>query len=403
VRIVVVSQYYLPEDAHLVAELAESLVERGHSVVVLTAYPNYPAGRLYAGYRQVWRRVESHDRVKVRRVPIVISHSRNPLGRIVNYVSYAFSSLLASGLAARADVVYVYATQMTAAITPSVWRLFGGPPFVLHVQDLWPESITASGMVGGRIGEAMERVLGGWLRWTYRQASATIAIAPTMLAKLKDRGVPEERGHLVYNWGRRIEGDGDEAVSAPSGLNVMFAGTLGDFQDLDTAIEAARLVSDLEGFRLTLVGTGSAETRLKELARGLGSVEFRGRVASDEMHGVYRESDFQLVSLKDVDIFHGTIPSKFQASVSLGLPVITTVAGDLSALVDANDLGFVAQPEDADDLARAFRAAYALSADQRREMGDRASAFYEDAMTREAAIDRIETILTDAAERKAEK
>jgi glycosyltransferase involved in cell wall biosynthesis len=403
VRIVIVSQYYLPEDAHLVAELAESLVQRGHSVVVLTAYPNYPAGRLYAGYRQAWRRVESHDRVKVRRVPIVISHSRNPLGRIVNYVSYALSSLLASGLAARADVVYVYATQMTAAIAPSLWRLFGGPPFVLHVQDLWPESITASGMVGGRIGETMERVLGGWLRWTYRQASATVAIAPTMLAKLKDRGVPEERGHLVYNWGRRIEGEDDESVGAPSGLNVMFAGTLGDFQDLDTAIEAARLVSDLEGFRLTLVGTGSAETRLKELARGLGSVEFRGRVASDQMHGVYRESDFQLVSLKNVDIFHGTIPSKFQASVSLGLPVITTVAGDLSALVEANDLGFVAQPENADELARAFRAAYALSADQRRAMGDRASAFYEDAMTREAAIDRIETILTDAAERKAEK
>jgi glycosyltransferase involved in cell wall biosynthesis len=402
-RIVVVSQYYLPEDAHLVAELAESLAERGHSIVVVTAYPNYPAGRLYDGYRQAWRRVESHDGVTVRRVPIVISHSRNPLGRIVNYVSYGVSTLLASGVAKRADVVYVYATQMTAAIAPSIWRLLGGAPFVLHVQDLWPESITASGMVGGRVGEAMERVLGTWLRWTYRRAAATVAIAPTMLAKLIDRGVPENRGHLVYNWGRRIEGDGDVTAAERPGLTVMFAGTLGDFQDLDTAIEAARLVTDLEDFRLTLVGTGSAETRLKKLAQGLESVEFRGRVPSDEMHGVYRESDFQLVSLKDVDIFHGTIPSKFQASVSLGLPVITTVAGDLSALVDANDLGFVARPEDAEALARAFRAAYALSSEQRREMGDRASAFYEDAMTRETAIGQIETILTDAAERKTRK
>lgn len=402
-KIVVVSQYYLPEDAHLVAELAASLTERGHSVIVLTAYPNYPAGRLYDGYRQAWRTVEVHDRVTVRRVPIVISHSRNPLGRILNYVSYALAALSASGVARQADVVYVYATQMTAAIAPSIWRLLGGAPFVLHVQDLWPESITASGMVGGRAGRAMEKLLSGWLRWTYRRAAATIAIAPTMLAKLKARGVPDDRGHLVYNWGRRIEGDGNASIESRPGLTVMFAGTLGDFQDLDTAIEAARLVADLPGFRLTVVGTGSAEARLKQLARGVESIEFRGRVPSTEMHSVYRESDFQLVSLKDVDIFYGTIPSKFQASISLGLPVITTVPGDLSELVGANGLGFVSPPEDVEALARAFRAAHALSPDERRRMGERTSAFYDDAMTREAAIGRIETILTDAAERKTGK
>ncbi|MFF1571172.1 glycosyltransferase family 4 protein [Leifsonia sp. NPDC058292] len=407
-RVLMVSQYYKPEGAHVVTELAESLAERGHDVTVLTAFPNYPEGRLFPGYRQSWRHVEHDGDVTVRRVPIVISHSANPIGRILNYLSFALSSLTATGLARRADVVYVYATQMTAAAAPSIWSRFGGPAYVLHVQDLWPESITASGMVPrGLVARVIERALARWLRWTYRNAAATIAIAPTMAAKLSARGVPSGREHVVLNWGRDVRA-GRPASRRPrgsGGTTVMYAGTLGDLQDLETAIRAAKAVSDLDGFRLSIVGGGLAEERLKALARELecDNVEFVGRIPADEMLDVYERSDFQLVPLKDVEIFRGTIPSKFQASLSLGLPVITTVAGDLTEIVDANGVGFTALPENPDALAEAFRAAHAATGDERAALADRARAYYESTMTRETTTRRIESILERCASKESRR
>ncbi|WP_348788962.1 glycosyltransferase family 4 protein [Leifsonia sp. NPDC080035] len=406
-RILMVSQYYRPEGAHVVNELAETLAERGHEVVVLTGFPNYPAGVLFEGYRQSWRSVESDGAVTVRRVPLVTSHSSNPLGRILNYASFALSTLTASGLARRADVVYVYATQMTAALAPAIWRAFGGAPYVLHVQDLWPESITESGMLPPAVSKTVERSLSGWLRWTYQRAAATIAIAPTMLRTLRTRGVPRDRGHVVFNWGRRIADPTDPAAGGETGeneadgvgLDVMYAGTLGDLQDLDTAIHAAHLASDLEGFTLHIVGGGLAEPRLRRLAEELGTtnVRFHGLVPSDRMAAMYRRSHFQLVPLRDIEIFRGTIPSKFQASMSLGIPVVTTVAGDLTEIVRTNELGFAARPEDPASLARAFREAHAASAEQRSAFAERALDYYDKTMTRETSTARIEQILATAA------
>ncbi len=64
-RIVLLTQWYSPEPATLISGLAESLVEAGHNVTVLTGFPNYPSGRLYPGYRlRIWQR-EQINGVKV--------------------------------------------------------------------------------------------------------------------------------------------------------------------------------------------------------------------------------------------------------------------------------------------------------------------------------------------------
>jgi colanic acid biosynthesis glycosyl transferase WcaI len=406
VKIVIVSQYYPPESVPLPSALAHGLAERGHDVRVLTAYPNYPDGRLAAGYRQ---RLVHHERdgdVLVRRVPIVISHSSNPLGRLANYVSFGLSSITASRFVRDADVVYVYATQMTAAIGPSVWRQVSGTPYVLHVQDLWPESITGSAMVGeGRVSRTISAVLTPWLRYLYRNAAATIGIGPSMARLLKERGAPSGRIHAVYNWAP-VEPIANvspiassSAGDAKSGLRVMYAGNLGYMQDLETVIRAASLVRDLPGFRLTFFGSGVAEERLRTLARELRatSVEFVGRVPSDEMPLHHSQTDFQLVKLKNLAIFQATVPSKLQTSLASGTPVITTVAGDVTDLVQKHGVGLTSSPGNPEALAQAFRAAHALSKSARTQMGQRARALYEASMSASSGIDALEAILLDAA------
>jgi glycosyltransferase involved in cell wall biosynthesis len=289
---------------------------------------------------------------------------------------------------------------MTASLPPLLWRKFLDIPFVLHVQDLWPESITESSMIRTRIvGRMVKAALTPWLTFTYRSAAATIAIAPTMGEMLVKRGVSVEHLHVVLNWSSEEYQLASKATGARSGLVVTYAGNIGALQDLETIVQAAHRVQDLSGFRLVLVGSGTAEPGLKALVADLGafSVEFRGRVDPTQMGEIYADSDFQIVSLKDLDIFRGTIPSKLQSSLLHGVPVITTVAGDASALVSENQLGLVAKPGDVDSVAAAFRDAYAMSEQDRSLMSHRARDFYDAHMGREAGVDAVERVLLDAA------
>ncbi|TFC70740.1 glycosyltransferase WbuB [Cryobacterium sp. TMS1-20-1] len=401
-KILIVTQYYPPEFAVIQSTLAQQLSERGHEVRVLTGFPSYPHGKLYAGFKQSWHHTESHGRVLIRRVPLIINHSQNSLARIANYLSFALSTLLASGFARNVDVVYVYATQMTAAIAPHFWRRTLRIPFVLHVQDLWPESITDSSLIKSSVlGRVMSAILAPFLSAVYKQSSAVIPIAPTMRDLLADRGVDEKKLHTVYNWAE----DSDDLTTATrvirptGGVCVTYAGNLGDLQDLETVLEAARLVLDLVGFRLVLVGTGVAERSLRQQAaeKSLTNVEFRGRVPPKEMNLIYAESDFQLVTLKDIPIFRGTIPSKFQGSLARGVAIIATVAGDVTAIVQDEGVGLTAPPENPVALADAFRAAYFMPDKARAELGRRGRALYLRSMSAQAGVDAIETILTEAA------
>jgi glycosyltransferase involved in cell wall biosynthesis len=407
VKVAIVSQYYAPEAVPIPSDLAVGLTERGHCVRVITGFPHYPAGHVFDGYRQRLLHVEDHGPVKVRRVPSFISHSDNALGRIANYLSFAVSTLTAGRHIRGADVIYVYATPMTAAIAPWIWRWAKRIPFVLHVQDIWPESVTGSTLVSqGRLNRVIAALLTPWLRQLYRTASATVTIAPTMAETLKERGLPEHASHIVFNWGNEPTGS-DAPVAEPNSYRctVMYAGNIGELQDLETVIRAAHAVGLNSGLRLVLCGTGVAAPRLKRLASELGAanVEFWDAVDRGRLAEIYAKSDYQVVPLKDLPIFKGTIPSKFQASLAFGVPVIATIRGDIQSIVEQNGLGFTAAPEDVGALEAVFRAALALSPAERFDMGRRAREFYYRTMSRDAGISRIEGLLTDVSRRSGTK
>lgn len=401
-RVLVLSQYFTPEPVPIPAEVAESLSSRGHSVRVLTGFPNYPAGALYEGYHQKRGHREQHGTFEVLRVPMIIDHSQNVLKRMTNYASFALSALSVRRFSKDADVVYVYATPMTAAIPAWVWRLTFRVPFVLHVQDLWPDSVLGSSMVGeGRGARLISRVLSPWLRSMYRKAAAVIGIAPTMVSTLIERGSPAATTTLIYNWA----GDAGDVVARPvrdgAPVRVVYAGNVGAMQDLGTAIRAAHAAKDA-GVHLEIVGDGVARKDLHTLARELGAdnVSFHEPVPRDRMSEIYDRTDVALVSLKDLPVFRGTIPSKFQGVLAAGLPVLTTVQGDVRDFVERHGLGFTADAEDVAALESSMRAVAASSAEERGQMAASAVRAYRESFTRESGMDRIENVLLESARRK---
>jgi len=397
-KIAVISHYYPPDKAgDIPRTIARSMSGRGHDVRVLTTFPHYARGRIANGYRQSFSHIESDGEVKVRRVPIIPSHSRNAIGRIANYLSFPASARLFSKWLSDVDVIFVHGTPATPAEVARSLAARKSIPFVFCVQDIWPESVTESGFLPRPILNQMKKGIDRWLGSVYAQASAVIAIAPSARELLIERGVPRSRAHLIYNWSAK-----PKEFNRPNtdGLSLLYAGNLGDFQDLETVVKAIRIVSHLDNLKLTVAGSGVSEAKLKRLVADLGledQVVFLGQVEKSNMGKVYSAADFQIIPLKNIDIFAGTIPSKFQAGLAYGVPVITTVKGDVSNLVESNRLGFTANPEDPNDLARAFAAAYETSPEERAGFSQRCLKFVEDNFTEERAMDRIEELLIAAA------
>ena len=405
-KVGIVSQWYPPEPVHIPANLARELAARGHRVRVLTGFPNYPSGKLHSGYRQRWNDTSVLEGVTVRRVPLYPSHDHSGARRAANYLSFAASS---SAAAVRylgdADVLYVYLTPATVFAAPALLRMLRGTPAVIHVQDLWPESVTSSSMVPrGIAGRLIGGALPAAIRQTYRLASSIAVIAPSMRDIVVARGADPGKVRVVLNWAdetvfRPVEATASARarIGHRNRCTIMYAGAMGPFQNIEDSIRAAAAVRD--DVDLVLAGSGIGEAAARDLTTRLGAdkVRFLGRLTASEMADLYAAADYQLVTLRDLPIFRGTIPSKLPAALSCGSPVVVGVPGDCATIVERNDVGLACPPEDWRALADRFRRAAALSPADRAAMGRRALGCYRAQMSRRAGIDQLEDTLMEAA------
>jgi len=399
-RILILTQWYPPEPARLIYELSQELHKSGHQVQVLTGFPNYPDGELYAGYRlRPWMR-EEIDGLEVVRTWLYPEHSRSGIKRLVNYLSFAISAaLLGLFLARRPEVIFVYHPPLTiglpAWILSRLWRV----PFVYQIQDLWPDTLRATGMLNN---EGVLRWIDRFARWVYKRAAAICVISPGFYANLSAKAVPQEKLHVISNW---VDTDlyrpqvPDPAQAQTLGLagkfNIMFAGNIGPAQGLETLVQAAALLRDLAAVQFVLVGDGLATPDLKAAVaqQRLSNVRFLGRYPVEAMSNLYALADVLCIHLKDDPLFRITIPHKTFAYMASGKPILAAMAGDTADLITGAGAGIACPPEDPQALAEAVRRFYALSEAERRRMAARGLATVRTQYNRSILVDKIEAVL----------
>ncbi len=395
-RILILSQWFDPEPTFKGVAFARELVRRGHEVEVLTGFPNYPGGKLYPGYRlRPWQR-ERVDDIPVLRVPLYPSHGRSMLGRVANYGSFALSATIGSAFVKRPDVIYVYHPPATIGLPAVAARMFRGVPIVYDVQDLWPDTVAATGMVNN---SAVLRLLGRWCRFVYRQADRLVVLSPGFKKALMDRGVPEAKIDVIYNWcdetavGRN--GVCPVALGAPGEFTVLFAGTMGFAQGLDAVLQAASICTmSIPRARFIFVGGGIDRERLERTAAqmALPNVRFLPRQPMSEMGRFLSAADVLLVHLKDDPLFEITIPSKTQAYLAAGKPVLMAVRGDAAALVERSGAGIVCQPANPASIAAGVAELASTSPSRLVEMGHFGRKFYDRELSLSAGVSRFETV-----------
>jgi colanic acid biosynthesis glycosyl transferase WcaI len=405
-KVALVCQWYNPEPVHQPSWIVDALIRLHARVEVLTGIPNYPAGRVHAGYAALSVRREMVDGVVVKRTPLYPSHNSGTLGRISNYVSWAVSSaLFGQAMLRSADVALVYSSPATAALAAMVGRHLHGTPYVLLVQDVWPDSITASGSLSGRGGRWALPMVAGFASRAYRDAAKVVVTSPGMQRLLHSRGVPDEKLSLAYNW---VQPPAETVVTgawsrAELGLDdddflLMYAGNLGAAQDLQAAILGMSLLDATDRCHLVLVGDGVERRALQRLAaeRCPGRVHFIDSQPRSSMASVMGAADVQLVALADRPLFRVTTPSKLQSIMAAGHPVLAFASGDVAMTVLDAGAGFAVEPGRPAEFALAVLRLRVMAPEELRGMGSSGRNFYEENMSESTGASRLMAALQEA-------
>lgn len=406
-----VCQWYPPEPAEVPRGIATALAHAGLDVTVLTGIPNYPSGVVAAGYSSVRSSREVLDGVAVRRTPLYPSHDASALRRLANYASWALSAAaLGQGVLRSSSVALVYSSPATAALPAMVARRLWGTPYVLLVQDVWPDSVFASGFLEGRTGRHARRVLDALIGATYRGAHHVAVTSPGMLELLVSRGVPRDKLSVVHNWASEEQApdvplEDVRALRTSWGADdddfvMMYAGNHGQAQNLEPVVETfAELQADAD-CHLVLVGDGVSKAGLIARAQGHPRIHFLPPVPHDEVATLMQASDAQLVSLADRPLFAVTMPSKVQSILAAGVPLVVAARGDAADVVMSAGAGLAVAPGDRQGLHDAVRRLADSHRDERRAMGRRGRDWYHAHMSRRVGAGELRRLLLDAAERR---
>ena len=364
-KILFVADNYPPETnaaATRVSERAAYWAAWGHQVTVISSCPNFPAGRIHPGYRNVWRGEEERDGVRVIRVKTFIAPNRGTLPRILDFLSFMVSATLVGAALPRPDVVVATSPQFFAAVAGWLLGLRHLRPFVFELGDLWPASIRAVGAMrpglGLRLVERLELFL-------YHRAAAVAALTAAFKANLTARGIPPDKIAVIRNGVdlpryRPTPRDEDLAVRWDLSGKIVFgyAGTHGMAHGLGNLLDAAERLRDRDDIRFLLVGDGAERAMLVAEARrrGLDNVVLQPSQPKGEMVRVWSLCDVALIHLRDAPEFAEVIPSKMFEAMAMGLPLLLALPdGEAAAILRGHQAGWWVPPADPVALAALVR------------------------------------------------
>lgn len=413
-RLLIFSQYFWPETFGI-NHLARMLADKGQKVTALTGKPNYPEGQLFDGYAMLGVHREGYGGVEVVRLPLIPRGSRSPLRLALNYLSFIISGYMLAPFVLRGrqfDVVFVYAPSPLIQALPAIFLAWlKGAPLAVWVQDLWPESLTATGFVRNRY---VLRAIDTTVRFIYRHSDLILIQSEAFRAPVSK--MAEDAGKIHYF------PNSADAIVAPSSLveaqnvsgelisairntfSVVFTGNIGSAQSIETVVEAAARLKGRSDIRFFIVGSGSRGDWLAaEIQhRKLDNVMLIGRLPAEAMPTIFSAASVLLATLRDEPIFAYTIPSKVQAYLAAGRPIIACMNGEGARVVAEAGAGTACGAGNSAALADAVLHMQALKPQERAQLGESGRRYYfehyEPGKLTDQLISHFELLLMENAE-----
>ena len=392
-KILLYTQYFPPETnapANRWGYFCEYLANKGHEITVLTSFPNHPLRKIFPGYKNSWCFQEEKNGVKIFRTWTYIPSSTQFLPRLINYLSFAFSSHLNVRKIPPVDLIIISLPPLFLGLTGLKIAQKRNIPLVLDIWDLWPEK----GLLYYWNRKKSEKI--------YKMAIKILVNSPALFENLRCQyALPEEKLEYLAN-GADLEFFApkidhafiERQYNLYDKFVVLYTGLLSYAQAPEIMVEAADVLRDKKDIIFLIVGTGPLEEKVKIEAKKLKltNVIFTGLRSHEEMPRYVALADVCLIPYKDKETFKNNLPSKMFDYLAAGKPMIINLEGEASKILLESQAGILVKPEDPQDLADGILKLYADKF-LREKMGALAKTYATNNFDKKELSQRLEIIL----------
>lgn len=405
-KILIVTQYYFPENFKS-NDLSFELQKRGHDVTVLTGLPNYPEGKLYDGYGIFKNRKQVINGVKVIRSLLLLRGNGGGIRLFLNYFSFAFFASIKAfflNFSNRYEAVIVHEPSPITQFYPAlVLKKLQKAPVYFWVMDLWPESLEIAGGIKNKfVLNFFEKMVINF----YENSEKLLITSKGFKKSIVEKGNFEDKLEYFPNWAEDAISEGDQNFSIPDlpeGFIVMFAGNVGEAQDMEAIMNAAFELKDELEIKIVIVGDGRKMPYVQEFIKQNhleSTVLTVGRFPIDAMASFFAKADVMLVSLKDDPIYNLTVPAKVQAYMSASKPILAMLNGEGAEIVEEAECGLSVPAGNSHELAKTIVQMSNLEKSELSKMGQNSRAFFLKNYQLSSCIDNLERILSQKNKEK---
>jgi glycosyltransferase involved in cell wall biosynthesis len=399
-KVLIVTQYFYPENFKS-NDMAFELKKRGHQVTVLTGIPNYPEGKIYDGYGFFKTRKQIIDGVEIIRALLMPRGKGGGIRLFINYFSWAFfASLKARKISSskKFDAIIVHEPSPITQFYPAlVVKKRQKTPIYFWVMDLWPESLEIAGGIKNKF---ILNFFTKMVQKFYKESEKILITSKGFKKSILEKGDFEDKIHYFPNWAEDTISFGNKEFpipTLPEGFKVMFAGNIGEAQDMDSIMMAALRLKQNKNIKFILVGDGRKMPFVQDFIKNNNleeTVYTVGRYPVEAMASFFDAADVLLVSLKDDPIFNLTVPAKVQAYMSSGKPIIAMLNGEGAETIIEANCGFAVPAGNSDKLAEIINQASQMTKEHLLSLGENGKKFYETHYKMEECISNLEKIIS---------
>jgi len=400
-KLCIFTNHFFPEDFK-VNDIAFELVNRGIDVTVITAIPDYPKGKFFEGYSLFKRRREEIRGVKVIRLPIIPRGGGGAFRLILNYLSYFICASIFTffhSFRNKYDAAFVHLTSPFFIGLPAVHlKKRQRIPLYFWTLDLWPESLISAGGISHPV---IIKPQDKMVSYVYKNCDKILIGSKGFAKSICKKGDFESKLAYFPNWAESVATSQSEDISnsippfnsmSQDDLIFLFAGNLGEAQNLDTILFAANQLKKKKNIKFVFIGDGRRRENLLALMEELSlqeTVFFPGRFPLETMPFFMRKSSVLMVSLKDEPCFNLTVPAKVQFYMSQGKPVLAMLNGDGQDLIREAQCGLAVNADDVDGFVQAIEKIANSSKDNLSTWGENGKKFYDNNFTKEQRINQL--------------
>jgi glycosyltransferase involved in cell wall biosynthesis len=324
---------------------------------------------------------------------------------MLNYLSFVlFASIKIISLKKHNyDVIIVNSlSPITVALPAILLKKINNIPICIWVQDLWPESVTATINLPNFINSIIRRVLNPLVKFIYKECDKILVTSKGFISSITNKSIDSNKITYFPQWAEEMF----KPINSPryllngipkNSFKIMFAGNIGEAQDFPSILEAAKALKINNKIQWVILGSGRNTKWVKDKVSEYGlenCFHLLGSYPLEKMPEYYASADAMLFSLKKEYIFSITIPSKVQSYLACGKPILGMVDGEAAKIIKEANAGLTCPSGDSIGLYKNILVMNEMSSNELQQIGKNSHNYYKNYFDRELLLNKAELIIT---------